>query len=172
MNQIDDNLDTQPHANYRTIPLTKNQVALVDKDDYDEMIKYSWHASWDKTTRSFYALRADCRDGKCRTVSMHRQILGEPIGEFVDHANCDTLDNRKKNLRKANHSQSARNNRKRMDNKSGYKGVCMLPNGKYRASISVNKKWLHLGVFQSKLDASEAYRKAAMNLHGEFARFD
>lgn len=44
------------------------------------------------------------------------------------------------------------------------------PLGKWVASIKVNRKQLHLGVFLDKRGAADAYAKASQFYFGEFAK--
>jgi hypothetical protein len=56
-------------------------------------------------------------------------------------------------------------------NTSGFKGVCRCrESGKWRASISKNGRWIHLGRFATPQAAHAAYADAARKLFGEFAR--
>jgi len=55
-------------------------------------------------------------------------------------------------------------------NKTGYKGVCKMKNGKYAAGIRINGINTHLGCFTNVVDAAKAYDKAAINYRGAFAR--
>ena len=93
----------------------------------------------------------------------------------MDHKQTkETLDNRKENLRLATQNQNQHNRKKSSNNTSGFKGVSR--NAKchkhpWRASIMINKKQINLGVFSTAEEASEAYRKAANELHGEFANY-
>lgn len=75
------------------------------------------------------------------------------------------------NCRWATRSEQMRNTRKynRTKSVSGFKGVSKC-NSKWRASISVDGKPKHLGVFSTELAAAEAYDSAARQFYGEFAR--
>ena len=79
----------------------------------------------------YYAGRA--RPGGGKMISMHREIAGARDGEDVDHRNRDSLDNRRRNLRKCTKSQNGANRPAQRDNSSGYKGVqvrgehCFVP---------------------------------------------
>jgi hypothetical protein len=91
----------------------------------------------------------------------------------IDHINGDKLDNRIINLRLATRSQNNSNMLLRADNSSGYKGVSwQMPNRKWVARISLNRKRITLGFFDSKEDAAEAYRLASIQYHGEFSPFN
>lgn len=169
MNQLE--LDLHPaDPAYRTIPLTQGQFAIVDAADYDWLNQWKWHADWAKTSQSFYARRklSKAEGGTGRIITMHRQILGFPVGMDVDHKNHDSLDNRRTNLRKATRSQNVFNTFRQSVNKSGYKGVFWSA-GKWRATIGLNKKLIYLGRFDDPAVAHQVYLKA-LKLHaGEFS---
>jgi len=58
--------------------------------------------------------------------------------------------------------------KKQSNNKSGFKNVRLTPNGKFRAYITVNKKQIHLGNFDTGEEAYEAYKTKALELYGEY----
>ncbi len=94
------------------------------------------------------------------------------LPKIVDHIDCDIRNNRIENLRAANDTQSASNTTIPSDNKSGFKGVSWKSaRNKWVAQICVNRKKIHIGVFDSAEEAATAYRVYATNLHGEFANF-
>jgi hypothetical protein len=97
-------------------------------------------------------------------------VHGEwPAGE-IDHVNGDPLDNRIVNLRPATRSQQMLN--RRVMNTSGYKGVSYWEaRGKWRAQIRFNGRNKTLGYFLTVEEAAEAYLFAALEHHGDFARF-
>jgi hypothetical protein len=152
---------------YKIIPLTKGQNALVDAEDFERLSAFNWSAHWNPHTKSYYAMSAR----KCKSIYMHREILGCNARENGDHFSHDTLDNRKQNLRKCNDQQNNFNHRKRKDNTSGFKGV-HLRDGKWRSRIFVNGQWRCLGYFHSKEAAAHAYNEAALRMHGEFAHLN
>lgn len=90
-----------------------------------------------------------------------------PIGFFVDHINCDKLDNRISNLRLVTRKQNMENQSTgRKNNTSGFRGVFFnKKSGNWRASITSNKKNVALGSFESPELAYQAYCKAANKLH-------
>ena len=153
---------------YRLIPLTMGKFAKVDAADYDWLMQWKWHALWKKRTGLFYAIHKDSKDH----IRMHRLILGLVPGDGLqgDHINKDGLDNRRSNLRIATVSQNNFNRGASRLNKSGYKGVSWHKN-RWRASITAKGKDYQLGYFATAELAHAAYCKAAMELHGEFARF-
>jgi HNH endonuclease/AP2 domain len=94
-------------------------------------------------------------------------VYGEyPIGE-IDHKNRNPADNRIANLRQCSHAQNMCNATRR--NPSGFKGVSRA-RSKWRATIGVNGRSIHLGTFSTPEEAAAAYDKAARLYHREFAR--
>lgn len=93
---------------------------------------------------------------------MHRWIMGDPKGKYVDHVSGNTLDNRRSNLRVCTNAANLRNNRKtRPNNTSGKTGVWLdKQNSKWVAEIKVNYKKISLGRFKSFKDACKVRRKA------------
>lgn len=87
---------------------------------------------------------------------------------FLDHIDGNPSNNKLCNLREANDSENAFNTKIRKDNTSGCKGIDFLKSiNKYRARIRLNKKEIHLGVFDdlelAKLVVSEARQKYCKN---------
>ena len=150
---------------YKIIPLTRNQNALVDTSDYDWLNQWNWCALYSPKRKTFYAVRT----ANMKMVYMHRIILGCNLGELGDHWNHDTLDNRRKNLRKCDDSQNCQNARSRKHT-SVFRGVYWPKQGnKWIAKIQLRGKPKHLGVFASEREAAEVYDAAAKRLHGNFA---
>lgn len=155
----------------KRIPLTQNQYALVDDEDYQELSKFNWYAAWNKDTKSFYVVRNIKKFEliQANAERMHRNIMDAPCDMVVDHINHDTLDNRRVNLRICTHSQNLMNRGKNRNNSSGYKGVYWSKAaGKWYAQIKVNRKSNYLGLFLTKEEAHKAYREASKKFHGEF----
>jgi hypothetical protein len=163
-------LDLQPVQEYRTIPLTKGQVAIVDAADYEWLNQWKWHALWSDRTHSFYAARATPRvNGKQRGIRMHRVILNAPESVFVDHKNHNTLDNSRLNIRLATRLQNRWNADKQKNNTSGFKGVTWSKQRqRWVVFIFVDGKRKFLGRFKSRELAGAARRAAELQIHGEF----
>jgi hypothetical protein len=154
----------------KTIALSQGQVALVDDEDYEELAKHKWCAQWARTARTFYGYRKTrTESGTWVGVTMHRAILGASAGQQVDHRNHNGLDNRRENLRLCTRAENNRNARKRRDSASRYKGVALLPSGRWRASMRLDGRMKHLGVFATETEAALAYNRAASAASGEFA---
>ena len=103
---------------------------------------------------------------------MHRQILGLKRGDICDHKDGDGLNNTRKNLRKATHSQNGAN-RLRISGTSKYRGVHKETGRKnWRAALTHDGKTIRIGTFDSEIDAAHAYDRKAIELHKEFARLN
>lgn len=149
----------------KTIPLSRGLVACVDDADLDFLSRYSWYAN-DKG----YAVTNVQVNGKKTVRRMHRMLLGVAEGKDVDHADRNRLNNCRANLRPCTRQDNLRNQCKRAGS-SQYKGVYwMAANGKWRAKIGVDRKSLHLGLYDTEQEAALAYDRAALMHFGEFAR--
>lgn len=151
------------------IQLTKNKFTIVDDSDFKELSKYSWCAS-DSGNGKFYAQTKI----KGKTVLMHRLILQvyDRIIE-VDHANHNTLDNRRCNLRKCSRSQNNRNKSPHKESSSKYLGVSLdKSRNKWKANIYLNNKCVFLGRFEQEEDAALAYDNIAKIEFKEYANLN
>lgn len=100
-------------------------------------------------------------------------VHGEWPPHNVDHINRDPSDNRIKNLRLATNAQNQWNRPKLCYSTSPYKGVTLhKPSGRWSAKITKNKERIYLGYYSTPEEAAAAYRKAAIEHHGEYARPD
>lgn len=145
-----------------SIPLTQGKFTRIDAEDFVKVTERIWCVSV-----VGYAVRCENR----KAVLLHRMLMSDPLGMEVDHINLDKLDNRKENLRVATRPQNGSNTGIPSTNTSGYKGVVWRQDcGKWLAQIKVNKKGIYLGLFTDVLDASNAYKEAALKYFGDFAR--
>lgn len=101
-------------------------------------------------------------------------VYGEMPGDGceIDHVNCNQADNRIANLRLCTQNQNAANRRRSRNNTSGFKGVSRAPSAAnpWKAQIRHDGKLLYLGLFPTAEAAHEAYKAAAADKHGAFAR--
>jgi hypothetical protein len=89
----------------------------------------------------------------------------------MDHRNRKRADNRWKNLREATRGQNQRNKPCYKNNTSGMKGVHFHPmTGRWTADISLDKRPIYLGIFDTPKEAAAVYAQAARKYHREFAR--
>lgn len=159
----------------KTLTLTQGQIAKVC-DCHAHLVEgYKWCASWDKGTRSYYAIRGASHleklSGTPRSIRMHSTINATPRGFHTDHINGDTLDNQCSNLRTATASQNLMNRGKNSNNTSGYKGVTYNKNSrKWEAQIKINRQNKHLGLFTDPESAARAYAVASKTYYGDFTK--
>lgn len=89
--------------------------------------------------------------------------------DMTDHIDGIRHNNKWLNLREANRSENNRNAKIRSDNKTGYKGVFFEKGArKWRSMCWANGKQQCLGLFNTAIEASNAYRKFAKKHHGIF----
>lgn len=139
----------------RTIPLSNGGEAIVDDDDFERLAAFKW--SRHTLGYAYRIIRENSR--YVGAVYMHREVLGNPAQ--TDHVNRNKLDNRKQNLRPADHSLNGLNRDPQANNTSGVRGVDFdKRRGKWAARIHVRGKTHYLGRFASKPDAVAA-RQAA-----------
>jgi hypothetical protein len=151
------------------IPLTQGKYALIDLEDLSAIQPYQWYATL--KGRNYYAVR-NLTSGCKFTEYLHQRITRGLNWEIADHKNAEySLDNRRANLRSSTVAGNLANSKISKRNKSGFKGVNFhKASGKWRASIGCKNRAIHIGLYDSPEHASTAYAKAAISMHGEFAR--
>ena len=96
-----------------------------------------------------------------------------PKGIDVDHENGDRADNKWKNLRLATRSQNNFNSIVPCNNTTGFRGVYKTSNGRGKpwfARVTVDRKIIHLGTFDTVEEARAARVEAEKQYHGKFRR--
>lgn len=152
------------------IQLTRGYETIIDDDVFDLYGSWRWIVRVSRYKTKAYPYAMACRNGKVH--HLHRLILNANLGEYVDHKNGDTLDNRRENLRLCTHKQNRRNEGMSSDNTSGFKGVTRGSLSTWRAQICINYKVTYLGSFGTKEEAARAYDAAASEHFGEYARLN
>jgi hypothetical protein len=142
--------------------LSRGLVAFFSPADLPAVARFVWYIHR-SGAKSYAATR--CGEAK---LMLHRLLIPAGAGEDIDHANGDTLDNRRDNLRVCSRSQNSMN-RRLGGNVNGLKGV-KASGRKFCAQIFVHGKTNYLGTFPTPEEAARAYDAAALRLHGEFAR--
>jgi hypothetical protein len=161
----------------KEIQLTKGRVAIVDDDQYDDLMLCRWCLNGE------YAYNGS-------RGSMHRYILGLPRlkgqrgpqkGQLqVDHINGNKLDNRKENLRLADSSQNQLNH-SNTKGRSKYRGV--IWSGCNKSLLKNNRPWIariklpgfprkYLGSFSTQEEAALAYNIAALELCPNYTKLN
>lgn len=157
----------------KKVIVSKKFISIVDDEDFEGVRRFKWQAIKKKSGVIYAQTRWHIKmeNGKqlLGNALLHRFILNAPKGKQVDHIDGNGLNNRKENLRLCDNSQNHANMKKRRNTSSKYKGVCLLKDGKWSASIMKNDKSVHLGRFFTEEDAARAYNKSAKKLFGEFA---
>lgn len=151
------------------VPLTKGFEAVIDVADIPLVAGHNWYVHIPRNGAA-YARRTlnGCTPSEIR---MHRVIAGCPDGMLVDHKDGNGLNNRRSNLRIADHAQNSHNARISSANTSGFKGATFHKGtGKWHANIWFDKKRIFLGCFRSPGEAHKAYVAASEFFHGEFGR--
>jgi len=150
------------------VTLSKKKAStymLVDDEDYEFAMRHKWSLNWRRYARGYARV-----SGIPINSTYHRIIMNAQRGQIIDHINRNRLDNRKSNLRFCTAAQNTRNRSINRDNISGYKGVSWNEkSSSWRASIRVNSKNTHLGLYATPKEAAEAYKRAAIKYHREFA---
>lgn len=98
---------------------------------------------------------------------LHRLVLDECL--IVDHKNKNRLDCTRLNLRKSDYQLNKANSKPHNDRK--YKGV-RKSWSKFRATIVVDGKQIHLGTHNTEKEAALAYNKAALKYYGEHSELN
>lgn len=169
----------------KPIPIVELQEVLRYEPDTG---RFYWRVRPSPTSRARAGDEAGSSERPYRRVmvkkehySLHRLAFAFTYGwapESVDHRDGDTWNNTADNLREAT-------DRQQQQNKASL-GVSKAPGRKYRkadgtvviyqrtkgfqSGIRVNGKKVWLGNFETMQEARDAYRKAAAEHFGEFAR--
>ncbi|MBW4462496.1 MAG: HNH endonuclease [Nodosilinea sp. WJT8-NPBG4] len=139
--------------------------AIISPEDNDLS-----SGSWYETERGYIQ-----QYSSSGIIKLHRLIMERKLGralcanEMVDHRSRITLDNTRNNLRLATQTSNEGNKGVRRDNSTGFKGVSLMANGKYKATITVSGKAKHLKCWPTAHEAALAYDRAALEYFGEFA---
>ena len=142
--------------------------ALIDDDDYPLVSAYKW---WPiKAGYTFYAT-SNTPGPNRKTLLMHRLLVGVP-GLYIDHRDRNGLNNQRGNLRPATSQQNQGNCKINVNNTSGFRGVAICKQNKWQAGIQESGHRVHLGYFDSPIDAARAYDIAAKAHFGDFARLN
>lgn len=134
---------------------------LFSPCDVDIVSKFNWCVV--KHGNHTYARTSDGSN-----LILHRVLL-DPGPEFlIDHADGNTLDNRRSNIRICTHSENAINRTK--SKFSNLRGIHQRKeNGKYRVYLGLDKKRINVGTFDTLKEAVIAYNESASFHYGSFA---
>jgi hypothetical protein len=133
-------------------------TVIVDDVDY-ERLKGLKNMKWCVSIKRNNLVYFQKRFSNLKIKELHRWIMNDPKGKYVDHINKNTLDNRRENLRVCNNSANLRNGKIRPNNKSGFTGVFQKKD-KWGARIRVMYKTVYLGYYDTFDKAVNARKKA------------
>jgi hypothetical protein len=148
----------------KKIQLTKGMEALVNDEDFEYLNQWLW------CIHGEYAVRIGPRPKRER-IKLHKEVAKRMglIGQ-IDHEDRNKLNCQRNNLRRATQSQNMANRDLDSQNSSGLKGVHWHSRvGKWHAQIRLRGNKIHLGYFDSQIEAAKAYNRAAKTMFGEFA---
>lgn len=135
---------------------------LIDVEDIEKVKDLKWHLD----SRNY------AKNGKLKTL-MHRIIMSAKKGEYVDHINHNTLDNRKNNLRIVTNQQNGMNRSLGLDNTSGCTGVSFNKNNsKWIVQIGVNRRLVYLGHYDTLNEAINVRKQAEVKYFGDYRKVD
>lgn len=141
------------------IPLTKGYEALVDEDDVFALSDFNWCVMEGRGVK--YAV---CKPkGGMKNILMHRVISQTPNDMVTDHINGNGLDNRKQNLRVVTQRENLQNRR---DHRSGKLVGSSFNIGarRWEAYIRIDGRKQFLGLYDTEMEAHEAYLEACEEL--------
>jgi len=157
-----------PHEKIYHIHLGLRQqlgYTIVDQEGFD--VASSYEGIWSRGEG--YARQRV----KGATLLLHRLLAKTPIGLDTDHINGLRYDNRICNLQNVTRTQNLIKKRIQTNNTSGLRGVSWAKDrNKWRAQLSLNKKLIRLGSFNTKEEAVLAYNEAAIKYFGAFAQLN
>jgi hypothetical protein len=146
------------------ILLSDGFCTYVDADNFEWLNQYRWSCN-----SSGYAARRE----KGKLIFMHREIMRPPKGKFVDHIDCNRLNNCCVNMRNCTREENLRNQRKRVGSSSKFKGVYYYKkSGKWCARITYQGEVHWLCCFTDESEAARAYDRKAVELGIVFARLN
>jgi len=142
-------------------------------DDYDYSININGEVRNDKTgkikknqmnDKGYYSIML-YNNGKCKFFRIHRLLAKYFLPDyqedmFVDHIDRNPLNNKLDNLRIVNKQQNQCNQTKQKNCSSIYKGVHFdKSRNKWQSYIQMNYKRIHLGRYQTELEAAQKYNE-------------
>lgn len=158
---------------------SKKTGVFTWKKNISNVIKGSEAGSFDGN--GYIRIKINRKDYRAHRLAW-LYVTGNWPEKLLDHINGDKSDNSFKNIRNATYTDNNRNSILNKKSKSGYKGVSWRKKEKtWYARIRIgrddadklgmNGNCLSLGFHETAIKAHEAYKKASIKYHGEFANF-
>lgn len=130
-----------------------------DKADYDLVSKHSWCVS-----KTGYLVA----NIKGKVIKQHRLIIEPPAHLVIDHIDGNAFNNRRTNLRITTNQKNCRNSKSNCSS-TGVLGVSITKSGKFMARISINRKEIKLGVYDTLELAKRAREFGEIKYFGQYA---
>lgn len=141
---------------------------LFDADVIHQIQETKWYRTYKDPAKLRQTYIIDQNGHK-----IHEYLFEHHDGLEIDHINGNTLDNRSRNLRVCTHQQNQCNQPLQKNNSSGVTGVSYYrPRRKYRARIKVCQHDIHLGYYDTFLEAVQARNFGMKCLFGEYGRYN
>ncbi len=138
---------------------------FIDKEMEDLVRQYKWHVC--KHKRGYLTVISS------RGIYLHRLLTDAPSGTEVDHIDLDRLNNRLQNLRIVTHQQNQMNQPLQSNNTSGVSGVrYYAPRKKYAARIKISQHEIHLGYYETLVEATQARNVGMECMFGEYGIYN
>lgn len=134
---------------------------LYDIDDFEKIRNHCW-----REDKNGYIVS----NHNNTQLSLHRLIMDFPSGLIIDHKNHQVNDNRKENLRIGTQTNNHMNRNRDRRNVSGHTGVRWEDSKKkWVATITINRKKVYLGFFNSIEPAIKAREDAENKIFGDWS---
>lgn len=142
--------------------LTESYDILIDKEDFEKVSKGQWYVFMNRKNsylkdiiEILYTISVN---GKTKVYNIYQWILDSKYKNvIIDHKNRNRLDNRKCNIEISDATKNRIN--------QTYKGYNYdKRTRKYLVRISINKKAINIGRYNTELEAETIYLKAMILL--------
>ena len=137
--------------------------SYIDKEDKSSVEKYVWRVT--KKKNKYYVVTGQSKNNT--QLYLHNLLMGRTdhnLGIEVDHIDCNSLNNRRSNLRLVTRAENIHNTSARIDNKIGIRGVSKAGNN-YIVDFSFDKHRFYFKRWNT-LEEAVYCRKIAEEIFG------
>ena len=146
----------------KQISLTQNKETIVDDDIYEVIGHLKWYAQ--NRGKTYYASKNIRIDKKWRVILLHHVVMGIPLdNNEIDHIDGNGLNNQRSNLRVVSRRKNGQNLGVHRNGKL-IGATWVDSKNKWIAKIKIGDRRVHIGSFDTELQAHEAYIKKAGEL--------